>query len=79
VPQPGGLEDGVTSRGAPYRPSNTLLADESELAAVQGFTAEVRRRIARFACVRPTTAPSQLNPNTLRPDRRRQKGQAFRS
>lgn len=67
-PVPGGIEDGAYATGAPYRPANTLLADMSELGQVQGFSVEVIARIDEYVCVRPTTAPNLLNPNTLTPD-----------
>ncbi|MBY0562960.1 MAG: type II secretion system minor pseudopilin GspK [Hyphomonadaceae bacterium] len=64
---PGGAEDGVRD-GAPYRPANTLMADVSELARVQGFDDGIVSVIAAYVCVRPTTAPNRINPNTLRPE-----------
>jgi general secretion pathway protein K len=67
-PVPGGIEDGAYATGAPYRPANTLLADMSELRQVQGFNADIMARIEDYVCVRPTTAPNLLNPNTLTPD-----------
>lgn len=68
LPSPGGMEDGAGRRGEPYRPSNTLLADFSELRRVEGFSDDVIARIANHVCVRPTAAPNLLNPNTLTPD-----------
>lgn len=68
LPSPGGLEDGAGRDGARYRPSNTLLADFSELRRVEGFSDDVIARIAPHVCVRPTAAPNFLNPNTLTPD-----------
>lgn len=64
-PMPGGAEGGYGG-GDQYRTANTLLADLGELRRVRGFTPEIIERIAPLACVRPTTAPNQINPNTLR-------------
>ncbi len=61
---PGGGEDDADT----YRTANTLLADVSELRRIRGFSDDVIARLAPYVCVRPTSAPNQLNPNTLRPD-----------
>lgn len=68
LPSPGGLEDGVYANGAPYLPANTLLADFGELRRVLGFNDDIITQIARYTCVRPTSAPNLLNPNTLLSD-----------
>ncbi|HVK81530.1 MAG TPA: type II secretion system minor pseudopilin GspK [Verrucomicrobiae bacterium] len=68
LPSPGGLEDGFYANGTPYMPANTLLADFGELRRVQGFSEDVIAQIASYTCVRPTSAPNLLNPNTLLPE-----------
>lgn len=68
LPGPGGLEDGAYPSGAPYRPANTLLADISELRSVPGFDEQIIGEIADQVCVRPSSAPNLLNPNTLLPE-----------
>jgi general secretion pathway protein K len=66
---PGGAEDeSYGGADAPYRAANTLLADVGELAHVRGFTPEAVSALAPFVCVRPGTAATSLNPNTLTPD-----------
>lgn len=61
---PGGAED-EGYLDSPYRPANTLLADISELRHIRGFDPALVNGLARVACVRPTTAPNRINPNTL--------------
>lgn len=62
----GGAEDpAYDGEGGLYRPGNTLIADVGELRRVRGFTEEVIARLAPYVCVRPTSAPNLLNPNTL--------------
>lgn len=66
VPQPFGAEDEAYMRGAPpYRTSGDLLAEETELRTVQGFTAEVYRRIRPFVCALPMAQLTQININTM--------------
>lgn len=67
TPSPGGAEDGARD-GQRYRPANTMLADVSELARVQGFDREVIQQLGAAVCVRPTSAQTAINPNTLLPD-----------
>jgi general secretion pathway protein K len=67
-PSPSGAEDAAyMSAEAGYRTANTLLGDLGELRRVRGFDDEILRKIASFACVRPSEAPNQLNVNTLLP------------
>lgn len=66
VPQPLGAEDG---RYAGYRTGNTLMGDPSELRAVMGVTPAIYAALRPYLCALPTTAPAQINVNTLRPER----------
>ncbi len=51
----------------PYRTGNTLLADESELLTIKGFTPEIYSKIRDYVCVLPETA-GQININTVAPE-----------
>jgi general secretion pathway protein K len=65
----GGAEDGAYAGEArAYVVANALLADISELSNIRGFTPSIVEAIAPYACVRPTSAPNVINPNTLRPE-----------
>jgi general secretion pathway protein K len=69
VPQPNGGEDGAyTDSEIPYRPSNTLFAEVSELRSVTGMTPEIYTRIRPFLCALPVAELSPINVNTLLPD-----------
>jgi general secretion pathway protein K len=57
----GGAED----LGGGYVTANTLIGDVSELRNLRGFDETAMQRLAPFVCVRPTAAPSVINPNTL--------------
>ncbi|HRK64970.1 MAG TPA: type II secretion system minor pseudopilin GspK [Terricaulis sp.] len=65
-PMPGGVE-AETYSGRVYRAANALLADVSELEHVRGFAPQIIARLAPYICVRPTSAPNLINPNTLTP------------
>jgi general secretion pathway protein K len=66
--RPFGAEDETYMRGpSPYRTSGELLAEETELRAIQGFTAETYRRIRPFVCALPLAQLTELNINTLTP------------
>nr|WP_281721932.1 type II secretion system minor pseudopilin GspK [Nitrosomonas nitrosa] len=68
-PMAGGAEDGAyAGESRAYVVANALLADISDLNQVRGFSPDVVDAIAPYACVRPTSAPNQINPNTLRVD-----------
>ncbi len=67
-PMLGGAEAESMPDGGAYRAANALFADISELTAVRGFEPLTLARIAPFVCVRPTTAPNLVNPNTLTPE-----------
>ncbi|MFC3052778.1 type II secretion system minor pseudopilin GspK [Kordiimonas pumila] len=67
-PSPAGAEDYDYALGkAPYRAANTLMADISELRLVKGYSLEVLEAIKPFLCVRPDSAPSALQVNSLLP------------
>lgn len=64
----GGEDAAYADRVPPYRPSNTLFADVSELRAVAGMTPDIYRAIRPWLCALPTTDLSPINVNTLLPD-----------
>jgi general secretion pathway protein K len=69
VPNPGGAEDAEYARAArPYRTSNTLLAEASELRAVAGVTPQIYATLRPWVCALPGTQMSPINVNTLLPD-----------
>ncbi len=67
-PNPDGAEDGAYA-GAPrpYRAANTLMAEASELRAVQGVTPALYARIRPWLCALPVAELSPINVNTLLP------------
>ncbi|MFC4728780.1 type II secretion system minor pseudopilin GspK [Coralloluteibacterium thermophilus] len=66
-PEPFGAEDtAYAARG--YLPGNTLLAEPSELRALEGMDAALYARLRRHVCALPTTALSPVNVNTLGED-----------
>jgi general secretion pathway protein K len=68
-PGAGGAEDeAYASRGATYRPGNTLFADVSEVERIAGVDPSALRQLGDLVCVRPTNARNQLNINTLQID-----------
>ncbi len=69
VPGLGGAEDEAYGGGSAVAlPANHLLGDASEMRSIAGFDASVTSRLARLACVRPTTSANVIAINTLRPD-----------
>ena len=67
-PRPFGAEDEVyLRRSPPYRTAGVLLAEESELRTVQGFTPELYGRIRPFVCALPIPQLTTININTLSP------------
>lgn len=68
------LDDAPYARsGQPRRTSGALLAEASELRAVEGFTPEIYARLRPHICALPrdefpTARLSPINVNTLRPD-----------
>ena len=65
VPLPGGAEDS-SYRG--YRTGGGLMADVSELRAVQGVTAESYAIVRPWLCTLPLAERSVININTLLPE-----------
>jgi len=64
-----GAEDAVYQRATPaYLPANTMLAETSELRAVDGVTNEIYAALRPWLCALPTTDLSPVNINTLAPD-----------
>lgn len=67
--QPSGAEDGVYLAQAPgYRTAGTLMADPSELRAVQGVTPDIYARLRPWLCALPVAQPAKINVNTLLPE-----------
>lgn len=68
-PNPSGAEDPVYAGMAePYRTSNTLFADVSELRAVAGVSPDVYDLVRPWLCALPTTELSPINLNSLVPE-----------
>lgn len=68
VAQPDGAEDQAYAGVAiPYRTANSLMADPSELRAVQGVTPDLYARLRPWICALPTSDISALNVNILQP------------
>ncbi|WP_223262564.1 type II secretion system minor pseudopilin GspK [Sphingobium sp. SCG-1] len=68
IPLPGGGEDEVYLRlPQPYRTSNRLMSDPSELRAVQGVTPAVYSVLRPWTCALPISDLSPINVNTLLP------------
>ncbi|MBX3476258.1 MAG: type II secretion system minor pseudopilin GspK [Brevundimonas sp.] len=67
--RPGGAEDArYAGLAEPYRTGGVLLAEVSELRAVQGVDAELYRILRPHLCALPVARLSPVNPNTLTPD-----------
>lgn len=67
-PQPGGAEDETyLGMPTPYRASNRLMVDASELRAVHGVTPALYDVLRPWVCALPTSALSPINVNTLLP------------
>ncbi len=63
-----GAEDSVYARArVPYRTSGTLMAEASELRAVDGMTPTIHQRLKPWLCALPLAELSPLNVNTLAP------------
>ncbi|HEX5694247.1 MAG TPA: type II secretion system minor pseudopilin GspK, partial [Arenimonas sp.] len=68
-PGPRGAEDAsYLATREPYRSGATLLAEASELRAVQGFDAALYARLRPHVCALPIAAPTPVNLNTLEAD-----------
>ncbi|MFN2259329.1 MAG: type II secretion system minor pseudopilin GspK [Parasphingopyxis sp.] len=67
VPSPGGgAEDNIYQRmDPPYRTADTLLAEVSELRAINAVTPAHYALLRPFVCALPTTELSAINVNTL--------------
>jgi general secretion pathway protein K len=66
IPGPYGAEDeSYRQRATLYRAANTLLADASELRAVEGVTPEIYTLLRPWICALPSTELSPINVNTL--------------
>lgn len=63
-----GAEDyDYTNLNPPYRTANTLMADLTELAMVQGYNADILAVVRPHLCLLDSTRASVFNVNTLRP------------
>ena len=67
--RPGGAEDArYAGMAEPYRTGGVLLAEVSELRAIQGVDADLYRTLRPHVCALPVARLSPVNPNTLTPD-----------
>ena len=67
-PNPDGAEDAAYRGRTPaYRTANALLAEVSELRAVDGVTPEIYARVRPMLCALPLAELSPINVNTLGP------------
>lgn len=67
--QANGAEDpAYLSRDPSYRTGGTLMADPSELRALNGMTPEVYATLRPWVCTLPIAEPSPVNVNTLAPE-----------
>jgi general secretion pathway protein K len=67
--QAGGAEDGsYLSLQGPHRTGGTLMADPSELRAVNGMTPDIYARVRPFLCTLPIAEPAKINIDTLLPE-----------
>ncbi len=67
--QPNGAEDGAyLGRDPAYRTAGTLMADPSELRAVNGMTPDLYAQLRPWLCALPATEPAPVNVNTLAPE-----------
>jgi general secretion pathway protein K len=65
-----GAEDDAYRRRRPaYRTGGTLMAEVSELRAVSGFSPDIYGKVRPYVCALPRTGPSEININTLAPER----------
>lgn len=63
--QYGAEDDAYARRPQPYRTADDLLAEVSELRAIEGFTLQVYARLRPHVCALPSNALSPINLNTL--------------
>lgn len=67
--QPGGAEDqAYLGRQQSYRTAGTLIADVSELRAIDGVTPDVYAKLRPWVCALPVAQPSRINLDTLAPE-----------
>lgn len=67
--QPGGAEDSTYIGQQPsYRTAGTLMADPSELRAVNGVTPDVFAQLRPWICALPVAGAVPINVNTLAPE-----------
>ncbi|GAA0673851.1 general secretion pathway protein K [Sphingomonas insulae] len=67
--QGGGAEDPTyLAKAIPYRTAGTLMADPSELRAVDGVTPDIYARLRPWICTLPVAATSSININTVMPE-----------
>lgn len=67
--QGGGAEDPTyLAKATPYRTAGTLMADPSELRAVDGVTPDIYTRLRPWICTLPIAETSPINVNTLTPE-----------
>ncbi|MEI5687006.1 type II secretion system minor pseudopilin GspK [Sphingomonas kyungheensis] len=67
--QGNGAEDPVyLGRAVPYRTAGTLMADPSELRAVDGVTPEIYATLRPWLCTLPKPVSAPININTLLPE-----------
>lgn len=67
APMAGGAED-AAYRGKAMLPPNALMADASELQAVNGMDAAAWTKVRPWVCALPVAAPVPVNVNTLLPE-----------
>jgi general secretion pathway protein K len=67
--QAGGAEDpSYLGLQQPYRTGGTLMADPSELRAVNGVTPELYAKVRPWVCTLPVAEQAQININTVTPE-----------
>ena len=67
--QTSGAEDGTyLAKPTPYRTANTLIADPSELRAIDGMTPQFYATLRPWVCAKPIAEMSRINVNTLTPE-----------
>ncbi|MCP3734484.1 type II secretion system minor pseudopilin GspK [Sphingomonas sp. RP10(2022)] len=67
--QGGGAEDPVyLARATPYRTAGTLMADPSELRAIDGVTPDIYAQLRPWICTLPKAESVPVNINTLTPE-----------
>ncbi|WP_194150378.1 type II secretion system minor pseudopilin GspK [Sphingomonas oligophenolica] len=68
--QPSGAEDGTyIAKPTPYRTAGTLMADPSELRAIDGVTPDIYATLRPYVCTKPKAELSRINVNTLQPEK----------